>query len=455
MSSSIVEVQTSASVQPPSNSSSPSTKLPHNTTTDVNKSETLPSAPIHWGNTITFLGGHIIGIYGALFISPITTTPKATLILTLVLYYFVGTSIGIGYHRLYSHRSFEATKPLKIFIALVSPMGWQRSILWWSVSVRHRLHHRFTDDLINDPYSAARGLYFSHVGWLFRRPFYPRMSSIDISDLMNDPVVTFQHRHYQKLALVNGLFIPPLIAWTWGDALGGFIWGSMVCKIMLWHGVFFVNSLAHWKGFRRYSDEVSARANLFVSITAGGEGNHNYVSQQFYASSPSHAFPQDFRNGRDWHDWDPSKWAIFFLYKVGLVKSLKRAPDEDVEFAMDYMRRKKGGVHHNGEPYSVDKQEKEFGEWTGPVWSRIKAEEHVKQARGKCFVFVNDYLVDVTVFMKEHVGGAKILRTYSIRGEGEDFNFQDVTWAFQSFNNHTRIARKRMRDLAVAKVLSV
>ncbi|KAF8527559.1 hypothetical protein BU17DRAFT_81767 [Hysterangium stoloniferum] len=116
----------------------------------------------------------------------------------------------------------------------------------------------------------------------------------------------------------------------------------------------------------------------------------------------NHAFPQDFRSGRDWNDWDPFKWAIFFLYKVGLVKSLKRAPDEDVEFAMDYMRRKKGGVHHDGEPYSVDKQEKEFGEWTGPVWSRIKAEEHVKQACGKCFVFVNDYLVDVTAFMKEH-----------------------------------------------------
>jgi hypothetical protein len=70
---------------------------------------------------------------------------------------------------------------------------------------------------------------------------------------------------------------------------------------------------------------------------------------------------------------------------------------------MDYMRRKKGGIYHNCQPYSADKQEKEFGEWNGPVWSRKQAEEHVKQTSSKCFLFVNDFLVDVTVFMKEHV----------------------------------------------------
>lgn len=90
----------------------------------------------------------------------------------------------MGYHRLWSHATYRATWPLRLVLALAGTMGFQGSIKWWSQ--RHRLHHRYTDT-DNDPYNAKYGFWFSHIGWIFKKPYYPRMSLVDVSDLTSDP----------------------------------------------------------------------------------------------------------------------------------------------------------------------------------------------------------------------------------------------------------------------------
>lgn len=90
----------------------------------------------------------------------------------------------MGYHRLWSHRAFSASLPLRIFLAIMGTMGFQGSIKWWSQ--RHRLHHRFTDSE-NDPYNAKKGFWFSHIGWIFQRPEYKKLALVDIHDLSEDP----------------------------------------------------------------------------------------------------------------------------------------------------------------------------------------------------------------------------------------------------------------------------
>jgi stearoyl-CoA desaturase (Delta-9 desaturase) len=104
---------------------------------------------------------------------------------------------------------------------------------WWVL--RHRLHHRFTDTE-SDPYSAEKGLFYSHVGWIFVKEQYPALKLVDKSDLDSDPVVRFQHRWFVPLALCGGLFLPAFIGKFWiGNWEEGLIWGGVIARIAIWH----------------------------------------------------------------------------------------------------------------------------------------------------------------------------------------------------------------------------
>src|SRR5271154_5212669 len=104
---------------------------------------------------------------------------------------------------------------------------------WWVL--RHRLHHRFTDT-DSDPYSADKGLFYSHVGWIFVKEKYPALKLVDRSDLDRDPVVRFQHRWFVPMALSGGLLLPVLIGKYWiGSWKEGILWGGFVARIGIWH----------------------------------------------------------------------------------------------------------------------------------------------------------------------------------------------------------------------------
>ena len=94
----------------------------------------------------------------------------------------------MGYHRLWSHKAYKARLPLRILLAFLGTIGFQGSIRWWVQ--RHRLHHRFTDT-DDDPYNATRGFYFSHIGWIFEKPFYRKLKDIDMRDLDKDAGKSF------------------------------------------------------------------------------------------------------------------------------------------------------------------------------------------------------------------------------------------------------------------------
>ncbi|KAG8931932.1 hypothetical protein FRC02_001954, partial [Tulasnella sp. 418] len=282
--------------------------------------------PIWWSNAIFFIGMHIIGLAGTYYLRPITTTPRATLILCFISWQLASFGITIGYHRCWSHRSFTARKSLRIVLAVIGSLGFQGSIK--CMCLRHRLHHRYTDDDEHDPYSASHGLLWSHMGWIFVKPNYERLALVDKEDLESDPVVRFQHKYYVPIALTCGLVAPTLIASLWGDALGGYLWGGVVARLLIWHCTFMINSLAHWDGLQLYSKEMSAKGNFLLAVMTSGEGNHNF-----------HTFPNDFRAGYSYYDWDPSKWIIYALHRwTPLVTSVKRAKDEDVKDAIEYTR---------------------------------------------------------------------------------------------------------------------
>jgi stearoyl-CoA desaturase (delta-9 desaturase) len=231
-------------------------------------------------------------------------------------------SITCGYHRLFSHATYQAHPALKVIFLLFGAMALQNSALVWSAS--HRVHHRFIDDPERDPYCARRGFWFSHIGWMLRN--YPS-GDPDlryVRELQSDPLVAFQHRHYLALALGMNLGLPILMGWAIGDIIGTALLAGVLRLVISHHLTFCINSLAHIIGVRPYTTENTARDNGVVALLTFGEGYHNF----------HHMFAHDYRNGVRWWQWDPSKWLISALQWAGLAKNLKRVPWFKIQRAM-------------------------------------------------------------------------------------------------------------------------
>ncbi len=223
-------------------------------------------------------------------------------------------SITCGYHRLFAHDAYEARPALKIIYLLFGAMALQNSVLLWSAG--HRVHHRFIDDPMRDPYCARRGFWFSHIGWMLRNYPSGEPDLSTVRDLQRDPLVMWQHRHYLPIALGMNIGVPLLIGWACGDIVGVLLLGGVLRLVVSHHLTFCINSLAHIVGVQPYTDENTARDNGVVALLTFGEGYHNF----------HHMFANDYRNGVRWWQWDPSKWLIFAMQGVGLASNLKRVP---------------------------------------------------------------------------------------------------------------------------------
>lgn len=240
-------------------------------------------------------------------------------LLALGMYAAVGISICAGYHRFFSHKSYEASRPVQIFYAIFGAMAAQNSILLWSSS--HRTHHQYVDRDW-DPYSIKRGFWWAHILWIFHKHDAPDIEG-NASDLLANPIVQWQARWYKVLVIVVGFGLPTLIGALFGDALAGLLWGGFLRLVVIHHTTFFVNSLAHYIGSPRYNAEVSARDNWAVALLTLGEGYHSF----------HHRFPSDFRNGIRWFHWDPAKWFIGVLRALRLASDLRSTPTPQVEQA--------------------------------------------------------------------------------------------------------------------------
>jgi len=240
-----------------------------------------------------------------------------------------GLSITGGYHRLWAHSAYKAHPALKVFYALFGAGALQNSILIWASG--HRRHHRHVDDIEKDPYSAQRGLWFSHIGWMLRD--YPSAEpNFDNSpDLQRDPIVMWQHRNYLVLTLIMNFVPAILIGWMVGDIWGALLVPGVLRLVVNHHVTFFINSLAHFWGRQPYTDENSARDNDFLALFTYGEGYHNY----------HHIFQTDYRNGIRWWQFDPTKWFININSWFGLARDLKRVPEYKIQRAIVAMQFKR------------------------------------------------------------------------------------------------------------------
>jgi stearoyl-CoA desaturase (Delta-9 desaturase) len=244
------------------------------------------------------------------------------IILFFVMFFACGFSITIGYHRLFSHRSFEAHWSVRLFTLLFGAAAFENSVLLWSCE--HRSHHKHVDHE-DDPYCISKGLFHAHIGWLLFK-LDPPPPFDNVADLKKDPLVRWQDRHIHWIAAIVSFVLPATIGFLWGgwiSALGAFLIAGVARIVVLQHCTFCINSLCHYLGDRPYSSKCSARDSWIMAIVTLGEGYHNY----------HHEFQYDYRNGVKPWQFDPTKWVIWILSRFGLARKLRRVPEERILLA--------------------------------------------------------------------------------------------------------------------------
>jgi len=283
---------------------------------EMAQADLLPRKRVRWGSVAFFVVMTIVTVvWCPLYIFYVGISQAE---IALFVFYCVVTtlSITIGYHRLFSHLSYKASPVVQFIVLFFGAATFEQSALKWSS--QHRKHHRYVDTDI-DPYNIKKGFFYAHIGWLLF--WKQRVNYENVKDLKGNRLLMHQHKYYQYWALTAGLITPlALGALLSGHVLGTFLIVVAARLTIVFHSTFLINSLAHSVGSANYDFESSAKDNWVASILIGGEGYHNY----------HHRFPSDYRNGIHWYHWDPSKWLIWVLERLGLAWDLRITPRESI-----------------------------------------------------------------------------------------------------------------------------
>lgn len=337
---------------------------------------------LQWVSCLALTVTPALAIYGAF-----TTQLKWQTALFSVFWYFVtGLGITAGYHRLWAHRSYNASKPLEYALAMAGAGAVQGSIKWWSRG--HRAHHRYTDTDL-DPYGAHHGLFWSHMGWMIMKP-RRKPGVADVSDLTKNPVVRFQHKWYLELLFLVAFILPTIIPGLfWGDFRGGYFYAGAMRLVFVHHSTFCVNSLAHWLGTSPFDDKHTPRDHVITAFVTIGEGYHNF----------HHQFPMDYRNAIKWYQYDPTKWFIVACQTIGLASHLKTFPENEISKGQLTMKLKALRADQDRFSWPTDSADLPVITW----------DSFQEQSKDRPLILVSGFIHDVSSFLDEHPGGRHLL----------------------------------------------
>jgi len=237
----------------------------------------------------------------------------------VVLLTFCEMSITAGYHRLWSHGAYKAHPALRFVYALGGACALQNDCLTWAAD--HRRHHLYADDNEKDPYSANKGFWYSHFEWMIRDYPATKEDLGNVKDLLKDPILLWQRKHYLALLILMNFGLPALLGWWYGDAWGGLLLLGFLRLTVSQHFTYLINSAAHIWGQRTYDPRQTARDNWIIALFTFGEGYHNY----------HHTFAWDYRNGIKWYHWDPTKWFIKACAWLKLASGLRQVSHYRIE----------------------------------------------------------------------------------------------------------------------------
>jgi len=253
------------------------------------------------------------------------------LVVLAVTYTLTGLGITVGFHRLFTHRSFKTGPAMRALLAVLGSAAIEGPVIEWVAN--HRKHHQFSD-VPGDPHSphvghasgwrgALGGLFHAHVGWILGGDALASEERY-AGDLLADPVVRMIDRTF-VLWVLAGLAFPfalgLALTGSLAGGLTGLLWGGGVRIFFLHHATFSINSLCHTFGSKRFTTGDESRNLLWLALPTLGEAWHNN----------HHAFPTSARHGLRWWQLDPSAWFIAALERTGLAWDVVRiAPERQV-----------------------------------------------------------------------------------------------------------------------------
>ncbi len=249
----------------------------------------------------------VVIIFHILAVAALFTFSWTNLIAAAVTWWIAGSwGIGMGYHRLLTHRGFKAPKFVEYFLTFCGTLGLQSGAINWVAT--HRIHHAFTET-DKDPHSPRGGTFWAHIGWIFQGTAQNQTEETQwryAPDLMKDNVHRFMSNYY---------WVTPVIAGVILYAVGGFpmvLWGIFLRQVIGWHSTWLVNSATHLWGSRRFETRDDSRNNGLIAALTWGEGWHNN----------HHAHPRSAKHGLTWYEIDTNWIQIKALEKLGLVSDV-------------------------------------------------------------------------------------------------------------------------------------
>lgn len=375
---------------------------------------------INWIHFPLFLFTHSMSVYGIFFV-PLKLN---TFIWSVIYYFLTGFGITAGYHRLWAHRAYDASFPVRLSLMLFGSGAVEGSIRWWGRD--HRIHHRYTDTE-EDPYNAKRGFWYSHMGWMLFNEPNKKHGKANIDDLNKDPMIRIQHKYYPFFAFGMGFIFPTLVAGVlWDDWKGGFFWAGIIRLCFVHHATFFVNSLAHSFGAYTFADKHTPRDSFITAILTLGEGYHNF----------HHEFPKDYRNAIRFYQYDPTKWLIRVLAFFGLAYNLHKFPENEVQKGALQMAQKK--IDRIASRIDWGQEVEDLPEFT------MEQVQKSKEGNGPKFLVIGGIVHDVSKWIDKHPGGPALI---------EAFIGKDATHAFNGgVYNHSNAGRNMLTALRVGRI---
>ena len=257
---------------------------------------------VSWVTAIAFVVFHVLAVV-ALF----NATWGAVAVAGVLHWVCIGWGIGLGYHRLHTHRSYKTPKLVEYFFAVCGTLTLQGGPVFWTAL--HRIHHQHSDKP-GDPHTPRDGKWWSHFLWtIFGEELHSdtKVMGKYAPDLMNDRFYRVLTRWHWVPLVILGLGLYAVGGWTWP------LWGVFLRVVVGLHCTWLVNSATHLWGARRFETTDDSKNNWWVALLTFGEGWHNN----------HHAYPTSARHGMTWRELDLSWLQIRLLSWVGLAWDVK------------------------------------------------------------------------------------------------------------------------------------
>ncbi|MFK7986686.1 MAG: acyl-CoA desaturase [Sandaracinaceae bacterium] len=265
-----------------------------------------PKRRYQWGQMIPWVLCHLV-VFGV-FWTGITWQAVAIGVAFWAMRIFAVTGV---YHRYFSHRTYETSRPFQFVLAWMAESSAQRGVLWWAA--HHRAHHLYSDTERDLHSPKQSGFWHSHLMWIFEDEGETDWKRIQ--DFAKYPELVWLNKWH---------LLPPAALAILAYALGGWsglLIGFFLSTVVTWHSTYLINSLCHVWGKRRFETRDTSRNNLFLALLTFGEGWHNN----------HHHYMNSCRQGFYWYEIDPTYYILKALSWVGLVWNLKQPPARVLE----------------------------------------------------------------------------------------------------------------------------